>query len=415
MIAPRLTLAAALAAAFLAIPTDSVSCGPFVPAAVFVATRGPINPGAEYARNYVGIVRRDWRTEPLIMAWRYFSGLDLNAMERANLYPGKRDPNPIEPDSPPKTPLENWLNARAEVPDAPSVPSLDSYWRTTQLNEYISFQNCLDDSFRTATETLQARAAKWGIASVETKDSLAAQDAVFSNCSGPATEPEPARPTAPALLKADRAYQQAAALFYAGEYTGAHGHFLAIAKDTASPWHTNAAYLAARATLRDGTVNKNTGKLAEAARELGTIHTSAAQQLLDFVNLRLHREERLTVLAHDLMQPRLGPNPSQTLADFRYVFFNPDSGEPQPNTIHTPLTDWLLFWRNSPDPADAIGAWRQSQSTAWLISALSAVDPKDPAVPGLLTAARKVEREDPAFPSVAYYAVRVSPPAAART
>ncbi len=414
MTAARLTLAAAFTAAVLATPTDLVSCGPFIPQAAFVAKRGPVYPAEDYARNYIGIVDRQWRTGPLIVAWRYFSGLNLTSEEVDDLYVNRRESTAIDSNTPPGNATDTWLKARSTIPNVPALADVNTTRTISTPTHYSNFQNCLDDSFLTAAATLTARAKQWGAAASDTKDWLAAQDIVFSNCSGPAAEPAPAPTSASALLKADRAYQFAAASFYAGDYDKAHKRFLAIAKDNASPWHSNAPYLAARATLRDATVNDKQGKLAEAARELAAIHTPAAEQLVDFTNLRLHREERLVALATNLSQPRLGPHPSQLLTDFRFTFINDETGMPRITKVTTPLTDWLQFWRGSSAPGSTLAAWRTHPNTPWLIAALSSVNSQDAAVPELLAAARKIDPRNPAFPSVAYYAARLSNPTAAR-
>ena len=406
--AARVTLTAATVA-LLAIPTDLVSCGPFIPQALFVASRGPVDPRADYQRHYVGIVSRDWYTEPLIMAYRYTSGLDLSEAELSALYPGKKRGVGRAVNDPPTTPIEIWLAARKAIPNAPPLDRIDPTRTISKPDSYVQFQNCLDDSFRTATATLKARTAQWGVSNAQTIDWLAAQDAVFSNCSGPPTEPAPAPANAPTLLKQDRAYQSAAALFYAMEYTGAHQQFQAIAKDSSSPWHTTAAYLATRATLRDGTVNNKNDQLSAASRELTALHTPQADRLLQFADNRLHRDDRLSELSTQLSQPRLGPDPLQVVTDFRFVFLSTDTGMPRPTAVHTPLTDWLQVWRGSPEPAAVVTEWRERGTLPWLIAALSVVDGKDAAVPDILAAAAKVAPASPAFPSVSYYASKIAP------
>jgi hypothetical protein len=55
--------------------------------------------------------------------------------------------------------------------------------------------------------------------------------------------------TAPASLKADRAYQIATAYFYRFDYARAAELYAAIGRDTASPWSRLAGYLTARAAV----------------------------------------------------------------------------------------------------------------------------------------------------------------------
>jgi hypothetical protein len=74
--------------------------------------------------------------------------------------------------------------------------------------------------------------------------------------SRPAEPPIPSALPADAVrwMKADRAYQIAAAEFYAGQFDAASADFLRIAGDRLSPWHGIASYLAARAPIREATI-----------------------------------------------------------------------------------------------------------------------------------------------------------------
>jgi len=101
-----------------------------------------------------------------------------------------------------------------------------------------------------------------------------------------------------ALVRADRAYQIAAAYFHTGEFTIAQEAFEAIAKDSSWPYQQLAAYLAARAPVRKGTLNNgdeeyHSDALAQAEAQLRAIladknlaemHDSA-ERLLGFVRV----------------------------------------------------------------------------------------------------------------------------------
>ena len=142
-----------------------------------------------------------------------------------------------------------------------------------------SYRNCLDDAFDTARRTLEQRARLWGSNSPLLRDWIAAQDQVFSNCSGK----DAAIPDAPTkemdpLLAADREYQIAAANFYAGEWQKARDGFERVAQNTASPWRKLGAYLVARTFLREGMVESKVEPLREAERRLQAIARDPAQQ-----------------------------------------------------------------------------------------------------------------------------------------
>ena len=66
--------------------------------------------------------------------------------------------------------------------------------------------------------------------------------------------PAPAAPESPEILQKDRAYQIAAAHFYAGDLAVAERLFRDIADDPASHWRPLAPYLIARALLRQGSL-----------------------------------------------------------------------------------------------------------------------------------------------------------------
>src|SRR5439155_16020469 len=106
------------------------------------------------------------------------------------------------------------------------------------------------DAFDNAVATLNERIKRFGAESTQVRDWIVAQDIVFSNCGAGRKIPETPQPDQDALIRADRAYQIAAANFYAGSFDEARQQFDAIAHDRNSPWHVLAAYLAARASLR---------------------------------------------------------------------------------------------------------------------------------------------------------------------
>src|SRR5262249_39790490 len=148
---------------------------------------------------------------------------------------------------------------------------------------------------------------------------------VFENCSGgsgfppqpkEAVIPAAAHAQDPAEIRADRAYQIAAAHFYASDLDAAQTAFEAIAQDASSPYHELAEYLIARVLVRRGTLFAEDGPrahdaLVQAEAQLRKILTDgdlqamhpAAQRLLGFVNIRLHRQQRFHQLETSLARP----------------------------------------------------------------------------------------------------------------
>src|SRR5262249_30189558 len=150
--------------------------------------------------------------------------------------------------------------------------------------------------------TLRDRARQFGAESATVISWAQAQDQVFANCSGGENVPAPAPADAPPLARADRAYQVAAADFYAMKFDEAARQFDAIAKDGASPWRQTAPLLVARSLIRKATLQENNDAaiLAQAEAQLKraledpnlTATHDSARRLVDFIRFRLDPEKR---------------------------------------------------------------------------------------------------------------------------
>ncbi|HEY3581529.1 MAG TPA: tetratricopeptide repeat protein [Pyrinomonadaceae bacterium] len=81
-----------------------------------------------------------------------------------------------------------------------------------------------------------------------------------------------------------------------------------------------------------------------------------------------------------------------------------------PEFFHaTDLTDWILTLQ-IPDPATyvrALAKWRDTDSHAWLVAALTKADASSPKLAELMRAAEKIAPDDPAYPTIAYHLVRL--------
>lgn len=115
-------------------------------------------------------------------------------------------------------------------------------------NMLDNFLNCGSDAFRAAAETLHSRIKSWG----QTSPALAAwvhrQDLVSKNCRDTvsATIPSSAPAQFPVLLQQDRAYQIAAANFYAHRFEEVRRGFDDISREATSPWTYQSPARAAR-------------------------------------------------------------------------------------------------------------------------------------------------------------------------
>ena len=240
---PTVFLSAALCAAITA---ALLACGPFLTDLVTVQPSDPPHRVA-YARGDLGVVRPRFARKYLVQAYRRLTGRPplANAAKRTGEW---HISQPVwHPDD--ESPLVAWRKAAASVLEAAPDTSKRPISQDRQLPDYNSIENCHDDAFVTAVATLNARTARFGAASAEVVDWVRAQTAVFENCNGAAQElflPDAAAPSADPLVLADRAYQTAAAYFYAMRYDEALTRFRAIAEDGTSPWRKYGRYLAAR-------------------------------------------------------------------------------------------------------------------------------------------------------------------------
>ena len=232
----------------VAISTATVvvwACGQFLQDLVTVARVYPAHP-EEYARGQLGVVRPTYSRRNLLHAYRVLTGLPPNP---AIVTPLLRTDYPSVYEESGK-----WITAAAAALGTAADPDRyrnRSFYRRVPGTEYQGFPNCLADAFTSATRTLAERAARYGARHPRVRDWTLAQTAVFNNCDDSALSlPQAVAPDADALARADRAYQTAAAYFYAMQYDEAARRFAAIATDSSSPWRKYGGYLSARARLR---------------------------------------------------------------------------------------------------------------------------------------------------------------------
>jgi hypothetical protein len=292
------------------------ACGPDFAPLPTVTVLEPGDPAA-FDRGEIGVVRPRFRRARLAMAYRVFNS---------------QPPLKINDDRGPSPGMAEyaWLSLRDKIfPPDSGDPKPE---RKRRMIDYVTPLNCLDDAYTTAVRTFADRQSRYGAGSPHLRDWVRAQAAVFANCDEePLLLPEPAAASADALTKADRAYQTAAAYFYAMHYEEAARRFQAVGDDRSSPWRPYGYYLAARATLRTATMADEASPtrrdaLTKAEVELeavvadpiaAPVHGSA-RGLLKFVRIRLRPFDRLRELS-----TRLGSTPGEVphadLADFSYL------------------------------------------------------------------------------------------------
>jgi hypothetical protein len=450
--------------------TAARPCGPDFPSAVFVLTSGPDGSYDAYVAGQLGVPQSGYRTRHLVIAYDYLTKRPLSAEEQkqaiaaddhyASTWQGD-DAQSADAASG----ASQWLAARTPFGQLDQDdPAAQPVSRSVPGQNYDSFDNCLSDAFVNAARTLQARVASYGAKDPAVLDWVRGQDAVFSNCGdgkppeyyGPnkPTQPPPA-PHAPAAvaadaplwLKQDRAYQLAAAHFYALEFDAAIAGFRGIAADTKSPWSPIARYLIARCYIREASIGDDQlsnpqgdaakqaaaeaayrKTLALAQHELMTLRSAegtdpriaalhhATEGLLDYVNLRLQPDEQAIALAE-----RLHGKPTehfgQSLIDLTYLRYGPYDepktiGEAATKTDGTGMLAWIAAV-SAGDEAESLKQWRATPNTAWLLAAMAFAQPTDAATRELVAAAKSIQPTDPGYTAIAYHRLRLQPQNAA--
>jgi hypothetical protein len=341
------------------------ACGPDFAPDVFVPAHRPMVP-KNFAKGELGVLQPGYFIAEKVVAFRYMNGGTLNEDEQRQLVPvaapgidyehmTDEEANAAQQAEKSSPAQDRWNSARhAYGPGGGAAQDRPMPFAATPSAWTARIVNCGDSAFNTAADTLTDRTAKWGKDSAELKDWVAAQDAVFSHCNGDGGMPAAAAANAPLLLKQDRAYQNAAAIFYSGDYTAARDAFLAIAKDKASPWSRWGLYLAARSTVRQAaktieakddfsqaqfdTAGLQTAKqmLLEAAGSNDPHVKHAAQAELNFVMIRLDPTTQASTLAKQLAGPGHDTDFGQHLVDLRFLLDHGTSAD-------APLLRWMTL------------------------------------------------------------------------
>jgi hypothetical protein len=406
---------------------STLACGPFALEAVFTFKVHPEYPLELFAGGRIGVVQPLYARSYLYVAYRHLSGSGFNEQAEKALVALWSERLNLTWAADGQAWVDGWLTARSKIPGVAPAPKIDVYRNREKPNEYETYLNCQKDAFENAAATLTARMGQFGADSAAMREWVEAQDQVFSNCSEGQHFPHDTPPDADPLLKADRAYQIAAANFYSGNFAAARTIFQAIAAESSSPWHDTSPYLIARTLLRQASLGPPEGKnetLREAETTLEKIlqdaklksSHAAADRLLGVVRLRLYPDQSLRELAHTLLTEN-DAELKQHLWDYTLLLdsFLGDDESAQKKEVpaalrRDDLTDWLLTFQSSvPDAlAHALERWEARASLPWLVATLSKIDVRDPKLPQLLAAAAKVKPESPAFPSLSFHTIRLA-------
>jgi hypothetical protein len=397
------------------------ACWDISPYPMFLSTQTPEDP--HFYSGALGILRPTYRRSALVAAWRTLAGRPLVDAERRAYVP---DPSVAARQSA----RDVWLNARKTVS---GLGFSSSIWQETFLAPSYSYiLNCGDSALETAARTLDARRVSLGASNPEFTAWVAAQDLVFSKCARQSGQslaiPEPLGPGASALAQADRAYQIAAAQFYAGQYTEAEAGFAAIGRDTQSPWRHFGPYLAARAMIRQATLGGNdaTGDPAAASRARAALKAviadpassdlhNSAEGLLQYLDARTDPVAALKKAAAAIERPEsVSERFAAHLNDFRILMdrfwtsSNPEPGLPALDAVRdsSELVDWIMTLQVA-DDRHSIARWETTRSPVWLVAALMKLEPGDAKQADLLNAAATVPADSPAYLTLAFNRARL--------
>ena len=456
-------IARIFAAIFLAVllilpPPLAFACGPDFTAPTYTDFNAPDARDSSYVHGKLGLLQRGYYHVYLFEAYRNLTGKPFNAAELVSLgfqsnsstqQNASRSQNPAEP----KNWIATWESTRANLlgekpKNSPRTFDPIGVTRESMRDErFVFYYNCLSGAFENAVHTLQSRAAQFGAQSAVVKDWIAAQDQVFENCSAdtgyppkpkPAVIPAASHPEDPTIIRSDRAYQIAAALFYAGDFDAAQKAFEGIANDSSSPYQKIAPYLRARVLVREGTLEGKDGEYDEAAlsqaeaqlhaiiadKNLSDFHV-AAERLLGFVRIRLHRQDRLRELEASLQSSAPSKSFDQDVTDYLWLLDHPvltkaitiapaSEGKPaqKGTTVDessrlagADMTDWILTFSHSCGECydHTLLRWNETKSLPWLVATLAQADAKQPALPALLAAVSKVSPDSPAYLTLTFH------------
>jgi hypothetical protein len=361
----------------------------------------------------IGLLTPGLTKENELIAFRLLSGLKMDP-ELAST--GGRRAAVAVGGNYPLAGQEAWLEKRKTIQDPPPPVFINAYRTKSSGDQYVYYENCLDDAFLTAMHTLVDRRVSYASGGA-IKDWVSAQDRVFENCSGEKpTYPNPLPGTASSLQKADRDYQIAAAHFYAEDFVEAEQRFRTIATDPMTPWRHVASYLVARTLLREGSLQNNAAALQKAREKLTEISSDrtaapldeAARRLLEHLDSVEHPQSTLEALSVRLSEPQ-SPAPSledaihQSAFVLRATSFQTALAKPDiPEAF-----DWVQTLEKG-DMDHALERWRSRNSLPWLTLALMYSSGRDPAVSDLLAQADGLPQSSPAFATVSYNAIRLS-------
>lgn len=386
----------------------------FDPRPVLIHARHPDLPLERFAAGALGIPRPEWARLYLFAVYRHLEGRPLSAAEQQSFldaWSWRRGHPPTV-----NAGLLSWLRIKGSRAG-------EVFRQEVHREDWVTYRPCADDAFALASRTYAERVREFGARSRAVRIWLEGQDAVFDQCLGGRLGraiPGAAPADAPALIRADRDYQIAAALFYAQRHDEALAVFKRIEGDRASPWRAWAPYLIGRTLLWKARTTATPSeydpllKQAEAKFEqvlanpaLRVTHEGAELLLVRCLMVTDPRRaaERLSArLSRSGVDPK-GRNLFHYLTALDNIF---DSQKP-PHWSAQPrdaMSQWIVQFGNAQrwTYQNAVAQWRKSGSRAWLYAAISKARPDDPECAALIDAALAVRLDSAVGPMLHFAA-----------
>jgi hypothetical protein len=430
---PRALAAAIISAGALLAAWYAVACAVDYPEPIFSFRKHPDLPLTRFVGGRLGVLQPTFARSHLVIAWRWMDGIGMSPREReqAMSYYGDRQKGSLYDGwvKGVEDWTEQWHRMRASIrnPVAPKVSSVTDGQFAYDPDSHQFVLNCAEDAYRTAIHTLDSRRSRFGVGSVAFQSWLAAQDVVFSNCDGQQLS-LPFDPTSelPLVIRQDRQYQVAAALFYAAHYPEALTRFRAIAADHSSPWSDISNYLVARTQYR---MEKNEELKQEATRILADTSLAAIHgmtwNLVERAGLHKRDQTYFTQLASLLSARGQDDGFREELWNYTNLYDGIIGGA-DPNEEYwsgrniappaeerfrsVPMTDWIYSFqaRDAAAHARSIAMWKRTRSLPWLLAALTHATGKEQEAIALIDAAARVPLQSPGYLTASWHRIRLN-------
>src|SRR5262245_18480582 len=366
-----------------------------------------------YFRGRLGILRPTFTDNRLYAAYRIMLGGRFSEAQARQLLARCCDAPETLSDA-----VTSWSDLRKRVAGVPPAqdPRYGGYRRRPEDMQLYDV-SCFPNAYRNSSATLRARIAEHGANNPLTRDWVIGQDAVLLNCYEDSPLPEELLPNAPAWLKADLAYQIAAAYFYRLDYTRAGQLFAEIGRDASSPWQKTARYLVARCAVHAAIEDKTPKLIADAQQAMDALATdpqladyrAEAPKLASLLAFATRPQERARELERALLALDLPPALAVDLRDFLLL--------ERTGARATDLGAWIydidILTTSGREQdvtaakADALTRWREQRNLPWLVAALMHLSPGDEDVAAAIAASRAIEAGSPAYYTLAWHRLRL--------